>query len=842
MNRIGIGSSYPRRHNLTTRNAFCPQCRRHGQLRTFDARRFFAILFFPLLPREWRHIIDYCSLCRGHSSYPLDAWESARQLSLSGALSAYRAEPSPATGLAAHQQLLALGEAAAAREFAKELEAAYPGSAQVQTHLGEVLASLGQTEAAEARFQQALQTRPDYPAARIGAAYAAIERGERSTARQLLSFLEHPGAAQVFSLEPLETLAIKHQKEGEHLEALEIFERLLAALPSLAQHPGFRATIEISQRVESRTILPPKEHPTGLRRFFRFGPFNLSLGPWLTTRRLKIIAPLVLVVAAIMLGVNFERKYHRTLYVANSYPTALTVHIEGGPAVEVGARSYEPIDLPEGVWRARTTGAVEETVEIPMQTRFWSRWTEYPAWVLNPGGATLLVEEEATLKHGNLILHSRTYHRGARLLALPHVDLPFTPFPHRGNPPGRQKRIGFAAPPHEVFGALVKEQRLEEALDLAEWRLTLFPNEGPLIEQYLRAAAASGNRERLHAYILQAPVSIPLHSLYLSLVRNEPQALAEMRALYETRQAEAPSTYLFLRAQVTPGAAERTELLQQALQADPTHLPARFALAEDAFLLGEWSKAQTWVDEARLPELQATPFYHTLLKAQRLHSTLEEQSFLRRKTHPLDLLAFESEIEMQMIQNRWTDAEETHYMANRAFAKAGKEAERRHIQTRYLYFTRKWAELEALLRDDPAARPLFCLILLTQGRAEEVEALIPPGKEAAQTLPVADLLARSLCWHLQGDPGRAERWTQLTLARLQAESTSATWQLARLLTDGATPEELAAIRVPPETKAATAALLALKNPQDAPAWREVARRFTFGLNPLQSLIQQATTP
>ena len=50
----------------------------------------------------------------------------------------------------------------------------------------------------------------------------------------LLDFLEKPGASQLYSLEPLDTLARAYQNANRHDDALGIFEILQKELPKLA--------------------------------------------------------------------------------------------------------------------------------------------------------------------------------------------------------------------------------------------------------------------------------------------------------------------------------------------------------------------------------------------------------------------------------------------------------------------------------------------------------------------------------------------------------------------------------------------------------------------------------
>ena len=89
--------------------------------------------------------------------------------------------------------------------------------------------------------------------------------GKLTEARELLDFLERPGAGQLYSLEPLETLALAYQRQGQHEQTLALCRHLLAEVPRVGQVPAFRKYVAVSERALGGTesILPAQ---SSLRR------------------------------------------------------------------------------------------------------------------------------------------------------------------------------------------------------------------------------------------------------------------------------------------------------------------------------------------------------------------------------------------------------------------------------------------------------------------------------------------------------------------------------------------------------------------------------------------------
>lgn len=240
----GIGTHYYGKKNVESRSSVCQSCRREGLLSSYDTRLWFVILFVPIIPMGRKRIIDYCPACSRHFVMDLDKWEAAKQLEISGALDRYRSNPTPEAAIEVHNRLLQFHQYEQAVVFRRDMCERFADNAKIQVHVAQVLVHLGKHTEAEPYFSRALALRPDLPEARAGAALLHIRAGRLDEARPLLDFLEKPGAVQLYSLVPLEELARAYQRANRHRDALDLFRKLLDAIPTAAQHAGFRKQVE----------------------------------------------------------------------------------------------------------------------------------------------------------------------------------------------------------------------------------------------------------------------------------------------------------------------------------------------------------------------------------------------------------------------------------------------------------------------------------------------------------------------------------------------------------------------------------------------------------------------
>lgn len=778
----GIGTHYYGKKNLRTRAGVCAHCGRPVQLSSYETRLWFVLVFIPVFPLGRKQILDFCPVCRRHIAADLEQWEAAKQLDISGALDRYRAAPTPEHAVTVHQMLLSYHQTEQATAFAQSMIEQFPEQAKVFAYLGAAALHLGRPADAERHFARALELRPDLPEARIGVAEAEVRARRLNVARALLDFLERPGAGQLYSLAPLERLALACQQTGQHAEALELFGVLLRELPALGQHAGFRRTVGQSERALGRTpSLLPKQVFSWRRLLGLDGARRVStVRPRLTWRTLAAVGGVAaLVVLGMMLANEFIRR-HRVLHVTSGFKVPTTVEIVGVRTVRLLAGVQE-VPLPEGDYQVRITGPVRQELRVSLHADYFDRWGDHPAWVVNVGGSALLVHEQVVYGRNPRPAALRFFF-GEPLLFLPGVTHAFQPLPaslrvKSGEQLTRTHLEVCRAAPVQACRYLAEQNQTAEAIRLAEWRLRLEPGDEEVLHQYLRLAHATHELDRAERFLRAGlgvrPTQIEWHRLYQGLHNtppHRPALLAQYDALVQAEPADAG--LLYLRGRLSAARREGRVWFEKARAAGPTNPYPHLALGWDELAAGRWAEARPHL--ARAVELnpanpQFTEVFDTVRLALGEYRGLEADARRRLAAQPFDLPVVIRLATTLVAQERTADAEAVVSDFERAVgAKAGPSGrESSRLARRHLLYARgDFPGLEKHVQSapGPAAKPFLFQALVEQGRVLEAAGLVPLN-ERGLVAPL-DCLALTAGFHLAGQAEEADTWRKRAAAGL----------------------------------------------------------------------------
>lgn len=840
----GVGTHYYGKSNVETRLAACNSCGRQQGLVSYDTRLWFVVLFIPVIPLGRKRIIDQCPTCKRHYVIDADKWETQKQLGISGAMDTFETNPTPEAAMQLHQTMLNFHQSAQAAEFRRTMVEKFGENAHVHAYLGTALTNAGQGGEAVGHYARALALRPDLPEARIGVARSAIAAGERDRARGLLDFLEKPGAEQLYSLEPLEVLADAYRKAGQHATALELYVCLLRALPTVGQMSNFRKKVRISEKAlrAPNSILPKRQW--SWRNLLGGGGGGRSHG-----RSLAYLGIVLLLVGAGFIVANEYYREHRQIYVVSATDGAATVQIDGKgvthtlqlAAPRAGANEAAPridhVEVPEGHYHVKIGGNAAEEFDLEVRTDFWSRWGGDPIWLINVGGAALLLEQRVTYRQ-NPPPASYTLHFGKTQEFLPQITHPFQTLPASVQlKSGEQRVLTELQPangaPMDWVQRLAAGQRSGEAADLAEWTAQRRPDD----EMAVGGFVALGASRRAHveavlkAGLARRPVQVAWHRQYQNFVRQDVRNQDGLVAEYDAMLRAEPenASLLYLRGRIT---ADGTPWIERAHRLDPASPYPAFALGYERAAQGRWEEARPLLESAA--ELMpahvqfATMFWECRL-ALGEWVALEAEARTEVNRRPLAIDGVERLIEVLAAQDRKPEAmavASDFTRASQRFTSAEAKTAQDAVWRYALYATGDFAGLQKRSLSDrtPEGRKYLFEALVEEGHVADAVKIFPlEGKEVSD--PYHYLLI-SLAWNQLGASAEASAWLARGIDLLARGD--ATARLAAEALRGATApsaDQLRTVRVPIEDRGILLAVLAAQHAESRDALMAGARKF-----------------
>ena len=823
----GIGTHYYGKKNLQKRPGACRSCGRTVELASYDTRLWFVVVFIPLIPLGRKRILDFCPSCKRHYVSDLEKWETARQLEVSGALEKFRSNPTPEGAIAVHQQMLGFHQVAEAAAFEKTMVAQFPDHAKIHAYLGAALEHLGQRDQAVEYYQRALTLRPDLPEARIGVARGNIRGGQLDEARKQLDFLEKPGAAQLYPLEPLETLARAYQSAGRHREALELFGKLLEALPKIAEHKGFRDTVKKSEKAlgGAETILPKLKF--SWKRLFQ-ATGQTAGRPYANARRLLVLGVILAVVALGFVIANEYIRHHRTLYLVNAYAQPATVKISGAGGVEK-FKGTRTLALPEGRFHAVISGPVEQELDFEVRDGYFDRWFGNPLWLINVGGGALLEEKVAAYSQ-NPQPPAISFRFGQPFERFAEVTHPFTPLPASVQIQSGETRTLiqlelFKGEAADVFNYHLEKRGAGEALNFAEGWLQAHPDDKPMLRLYAASAEQQKQSARLDNFLragfTNRPVRVEWNRLYQNLHDHPGERTALLLQYDDLLQAEpANSSLLYLRGRLEANRVAARSYYKRATEADPANPFPIFALGYDRLSAGDWTGARPLL--ARAVELDAHDAgFINWLFITRLAlgeaQTAEKELQKKLASDPLNYLT-----EFQLIDALAAqDKPDAVMKAADSFIKLcrtryGSRGEMliSAVQYRACYAAGEFEKLKSVATNDQSAagRTMLAVALIELGQVDEAVKNLPAEMNAEEKQFFMSAIA--VAYRQSGNEAAARQWQSRAIEGLQAGNEDFN-QAAALLLRSTLPtrSEWENVAIPPQLKTVMLAGLCQQSPQ-----------------------------
>ncbi|MEQ9406574.1 MAG: hypothetical protein RIK87_02570 [Fuerstiella sp.] len=769
----GVGTHYYGRRNRQTRKAICQMCGHAAELTSYETRLWFVFVFIPIIPFGRKRILDQCSVCSRHLALPVKVWETGRQADTAAAMERFRKEQSEAAAIDVHGQLIAYLQFDQAEEFRTSMLERFPDKALLRAGFASHLEFKGLPDEAGILWDEAHRLDPELPEVRIGMARRHMAAGRLTEARELLRFLEEPGAEKQYGLDPLFELSGLCQQAGQHEETLEIVQVLLTAFPDIAGDHQIRSFVRTSEKALKRTdsILPEVKH--SVTRLFS--------SQYSSGQRWGVGILVALLLVAIGMAINNEYiRRHRPLTVINDTGLPATIQIDGQPPVSVSG--MQTLSLSEGDHTVRVSGPVEEQHQLTIQSGYWQRWTQTPVWIVNVGGEAILAD---------MMIHYAVRPRPptVRLIADPliirnHVDHPFEEPPESlevGSETAVRSRSTISwlelsvSEDGDISGFYALQDRdPEQAFGFAERRLRRDPANERLLQalvyrtkpdQYPRL------QKLLEAGLDHRPVVTEWHRHYQDLPTVSVD-YDRVVSRYDEMLGREPDSgvLLYLRGRIEADPEVADDYIQRALQADSEIPQVWYSMAYRAAGRQDWPAVLEYSGTALQKGMNPNQVFSIRQSAmlalqqydeleQLLRDSLQQNSsdvgsavlLAELLTVKGDDAAAGSVVEtaadelLRTVGEKWADS-----------AHAGR-AMLAYYQQDLPVCLEQCARLEAM-------KPVAAMVRVEHGEVAQVAAEFQFSDERSEMwLP----LVISLGYHLQGDQQNRDLWHQKAVEQLE---------------------------------------------------------------------------
>ncbi len=423
----GIGTIYYGKRNVRTYQAQCEFCRRIALLQEYETRHWVIVVFVPVISLGRKQILDCCTVCQKHRVMPLAEWEKIKEETIANETKQF-AENSddPQAAIQLLKALSVFNRQDEAEKLAAGIQQRFDDDAEVQLTMGEWHEFRNRPHDAQRCFRAALALDPQNVTAKRAVAAGMASDGQPAEALALL--LAEPEIPLRQDPQLYTALAGAYGRQGNHDEALTIYEQVLAAVPKLRYDKQFRQLVHTSEKhaTQSGSILPRIP---------------------LYRRRGLIAAAVVLGLIAAFLGANFYIATHRTLHLVNGFDRPVQVQIDEEPPITIAPNSHQASTVAEGHHTARTSiaGKLASADEFEVSANYFDRFTKKPAYILNAGRGAAIIWEEVTYAIKPMAGGSGRLDSGQTFVTYGNADYQFEPFPQTIELRGGARRLARAS-------------------------------------------------------------------------------------------------------------------------------------------------------------------------------------------------------------------------------------------------------------------------------------------------------------------------------------------------------------------------------------------------------------
>ncbi len=405
---IIYGIRFGRKNNVSFENGVCQQCGAPGQLKSYDATKFFHIYWIPLIPLGKKKILQECGSCKRHYESSYRDWETTGRHALERAKNHFEQNLNDVeAGLEYYEVLKVYGNQKDAEKFSEFLHDKFSGDSKLKAYFKDAVITVDGSEESTNKLQEQLSKDPEDENTKYALGWSFYKQKDYEKAYLTLMSIENP-VRTVNEFHAMVSLARNLNAQDSY----KVLTFLGESYPKFViKHDPYNKLV--AEREKELNI--PKESTiitSGYRSYKR----NQKLIP-------------AVIVGAIVIGFGlywFYQFNHQKLYITNGLMEPMTVRIEGLDEYTVEPNQFKQIELKAGSYQASVESQGQtRTIDFTISGEY-ENITDDLAYVLNPYGAGIIGWEEIVYmavptEEGG----SFEFHTGEEFATYRNIDYPF---------------------------------------------------------------------------------------------------------------------------------------------------------------------------------------------------------------------------------------------------------------------------------------------------------------------------------------------------------------------------------------------------------------------------------
>jgi len=646
----GSGTHYYGKQNVVKRHDVCEQCGSEVEIISYDTTLYFVLFMIPILPLGKKRVIDYCSACTRHKIFKLKDWEKLKAEVLEKGVSEFKKKPDDQD--TANTFIWTLRSLQLSNElelYEPEIKKYHQDEITVISNLAYSWFYFGMKDKSLQTWREAHRIDQDAEEPKENIARILMWDGDIPEATRFAKHaIEGKDSTKVWLVYQL---AEANQMEGNHEEAVRLFEKIAIIDPEIESNKQYKKDLKKSRKLigSNKPIKKPNRQFNSFESSDKSG-FNFGG---------KVAAVIPVIIFLLIFGGYFFTAWNigksRDVIVYNGLSKPYLVSINDQIPVYIKGHSKALVQVAEGELEIKLElqNYDIETQKVELKTNFFTRPFNNDTFIINPDKAAL-IEKEYTWYMAGSPTDSESasveteYYGGQVLYNVGEIDYLFQEFPNQislsGTDRAKKNRLSIISP-DKVFYSRGYNGTSSEDVDRIEIITSALKNQylydRNKTDALISLAWFLEPQELIHflnPFLDERPIDISLHKQWIVAKTNEGLGNEALQYYYGLldQGSNDPNVYLLASiASIDP--FEKEKNINSGLAANPNHLELIYEKAEMAFRKGDFEEAflrfdQYWKRESDFSTSRLNSLYGYYMIGERYTESLAVLSEMMKNT------------------------------------------------------------------------------------------------------------------------------------------------------------------------------------------------------------------